>query len=479
MPTYESKTKPYKHQIAALSASKQRAAFAYFMEMGTGKTKVLIDEVGILRVNNKIDTVFYVTARGNYANFTRRELATHMSDEINYRSYMWTGSNNTKDREEIRRITDKNAPYLRILSMNIEALSASPKARELAKKFIESGRCLMAVDESTLIKSPDSIRSSVCIDLGEKCDYRRIMTGHESPSGPLDLWSQFEFLGRGLLGFRSFMHFRARYAVMSEIRQGQRMVKIPVAWQNLDDLAERVAQHSYRVYKKDCLDLPPKIYEIRDIELTDEQKRIYKSLVDNFWAEIGEGSVTVQMAMIQSMRLHQVLCGYVKLDDGTITKIETNRPQAMLDVIQESVEPAIVWCAYRQDATLIASTLRSEYGDHSVVEYHGGVALRDREEAIDRFQDRRARFFVGTPQSGGRGITLTAAGLVIYYSNPPGLEYRLQSEDRAHRVGQTRAVTYVDLCVPGSVDEKILKSYRAGMDISAAIARQSPREWVI
>ena len=99
---------------------------------------------------------------------------------------------------------------------------------------------------------------------------------------------------------------------------------------------------------------------------------------------------------------------------------------------------------------------------------------------VERFQDpdNPLRFFVGQPRTGGYGITLTAATTVIYYSNSYDLEIRLQSEDRAHRIGQTNKVTYIDLVSPGTVDEKIIEALRDKIDIAGQVLREETREWL-
>lgn len=476
---YEPKTRPFAHQIEALRRAHGQSGFAYLLEMGTGKSKILIDEVGSLFVQGRIDRLLYITAKGNYANFLLRELPAHMSDQVYWRGHLWKNSSNAEERSSLRVMLSSGGEFLRVMVMNIEAISAGKNAYDAALKFVESSDAMVAVDESTLIKSPDSIRTRKCQHLSDVSKYRRIMSGNPSPNSPLDLWSQFEFVERGSLGYRNFYQFRAKYAIMAEVRQGQRMVRIPIGYHDLDDLAERVARRSYRVTKEECLDLPPKIYQLREVAMTDEQTKIYQGLKNDFWARVGDGTVSVGAAIVQLLRMHQVLCGHVRDDDGLVRQIQTHRPSAMMEVIQESSEKTIIWCAYRQDAATVSMHLRDEYGENSVVEYHGGTLPDAREAAINAFQDGAPRFFVGTPQSGGRGLTLTRAGLVIYYSNTSNLEMRLQSEDRAHRIGQTKSVTYVDLMVPGTVDEKIIHALRKKITISEAILQDSPRRWLI
>lgn len=101
------------------------------------------------------------------------------------------------------------------------------------------------------------------------------------------------------------------------------------------------------------------------------------------------------------------------------------------------------------------------------------------EDNIRKFQnDPRCRFLIGTPQTGGYGITLTQANTVIYYSNSYDLEKRLQSEDRAHRIGQKEKVTYVDLISEDTVDEKIVEALRNKINIASEVLGEELKEWI-
>ena len=216
-------------------------------------------------------------------------------------------------------------------------------------------------------------------------------------------------------------------------------------YRRLDELGDKLDSFSYRVLKEDCLDLPPKVFTKRIVELTKEQQDVYAQMKQMAMAFTEEGKImsTVNV-MTQLMRLHQVTCGHFKADDGTVTHLKNNRVQALMDCIEETEGKVIIWANYREDLKFIVAELKKAYGEASTVEYHGGVdPTHPPGQDIAQFQDLKgpARFFVGNAQTGGYGITLTAANTVIYYSNNYDLEKRLQSEDRAHRIGQTGSVT--------------------------------------
>jgi SNF2 family DNA or RNA helicase len=126
-----------------------------------------------------------------------------------------------------------------------------------------------------------------------------------------------------------------------------------------------------------------------------------------------------------------------------------------------------VWARFKEDLRAIAQAFADE--GMKVVEYHGDVNDRMREIAVDTFQNGDADVFVGQPQSGGIGLTLTAAETVIYYSNDFNLETRLQSEDRAHRIGTRRNVVYVDLIATDTIDESIALALQRKSDLAAAV----------
>jgi SNF2 family DNA or RNA helicase len=261
---------------------------------------------------------------------------------------------------------------------------------------------------------------------------------------------------------------------------GGRRVQIISHYQRLDELSEILKSFSYRVLKEDCLDLPDKIYIKREVELTEEQEKAYATMKSAALAMIKGKLATAPHVLTQMMRLHQITCGHLKTDEGGITELKSNRLNELMDVLDEIEGKAIIWANYIYDIEHIVSAIKKKYGDDSVVQYYGAIASDQRQKNIEKFQDVDSsyRFFVGNPQTGGYGITLTCASNVIYYSNGYDLEKRLQSEDRAHRIGQKKSVTYVDLIAAKTVDEKIVKALRKKIDIASTIMGEELKEWI-
>jgi SNF2 family DNA or RNA helicase len=475
---YKFKTKPYAHQITALEKSWQKDEYGYFMEMGTGKSKVLVDNVAMLYDKGKINSALIIAPKGVYRNWLSQEIPEHLPRHIDHKTVLWTAlTSKTKDKEYQQLL--KQDYDLHILLMNVEALSTK-KGVEFAGKFLRCHKALMAVDESTTIKNPNAKRTKAILTLGKQVKYRRILTGAPVTKSPLDLYSQCAFLNEHLLGFTSYYTFRNRYAQMIERNFGGRRVQIVASYRRLDELAETLKPFSYRILKEDCLDLPPKIYMKREIELTDEQKKAYMTMKSMALAQVKGKLATAPHVLTQLMRLHQITCGHFKADDGTTKKLKNNRMSELIDLLEEMEGKVIIWANYVYDIKQIVKTISQEYGEDSIVEYYGAIESKKRQHNIEKFQDPKSkvRFFVGNPQTGGYGITLTAANNVIYYSNGYDLEKRLQSEDRAHRIGQKKSVTYIDIIARKTVDEKIVKALRKKINIASAIMGEELKDWI-
>ena len=305
------------------------------------------------------------------------------------------------------------------------------------------------------------------------------MTGSPVTRNPLDLYSQCEFLDPRLLDFASYYSFRNRYAIMKSANISGRSINLVTGYQNLGELSDKLKPFSYRVLKEDCLDLPDKVYIKREIQLTPEQKKLYDQMKREALATLNGKTVTTMTALTQLMRLHQITCGHFSADDGSIQEIKNNRLAELLDVLEEIEGKAIIWAHYQHDVMNIYKLLEDKYGPGSVVHYYGKTLPEERDYAIKNFKTNdKVRFFVGTPQTGGYGITLTQANTVIYYSNGYDLEKRMQSEDRAHRIGQKKTVTYVDIIAEKTVDTKIVKSLRKKINIASKVMGEELKSWI-
>jgi SNF2 family DNA or RNA helicase len=475
---YKFKTKPFAHQLKALEMSWDKKVFAYFMEMGTGKSKVLIDNMSILYDKGLINGALIIAPKGVYKNWFDSEIPTHMADHIEKTMVLWESSAGKSKEKELNTLF-KSSYDLHILVMNVEALSTK-KGKQFAEKFLNCHKTLMAIDESTTIKNPGAARTKNIIALGKNVLYKRILTGSPVTKSPLDLYTQCWFLDPWLLDQQSYYSFRTRYALMRKIMVNGRQIEIVVGYRNLGELSEKIKPFSHRVLKDDCLDLPSKTYMKRTIQLTEEQKKVYKQMKEIALATLNGKLTTTHNVITQLMRLHQITCGHFKSDDGQTQKIANNRLDELMDVLSEMEGKAVIWAHYRYDIEVIVEAIKKEYGDNSVVTYYGDTTTEDRQKAIKLIQDAdsKVRFIVGTPQTGGYGITLTGASTMIYYSNGYDLEKRQQSEARIDRIGQEKPMTYIDIIAEGTVDEKIVKALRTKVDIATQIMGEELKDWI-
>ena len=474
---YKFKTKPYRHQLDALEKSWNKETFAYFMEMGTGKTKVLIDNAAMLYDKGKVNGILIVVPKGVIGTWYNQELPTHLAAHIVSKTVLWQANINQKQQDKLDTLFESGHD-LHILIMNVEAFS-SEKGALFAAKFLNCHKTLMAIDESTTIKNPKAKRTKNIIKLSKLSKYRRILTGSPVTKNPLDLYSQCEFLDPFLLNFASYYSFRNRYAEMKQVNVAGRTIQLVAGFKNLGELSDSVKNFSYRVLKEDCLDLPDKIYIKRQITLSPDQKKLYDQMRKEALAYLNGKVVSTVNVLTQLMRLQQITCGHFAADDGSIQRIPNNRITELMDILEETEGKAIIWAHYQYDITSIIKEIVKKYGPGSVVDYYGLTPQNERDPNRKKFQDNpKCRFLVGTPATGGYGLTLTAANTVIYYSNGYDLEKRLQSEDRAHRIGQKKAVTYVDINAQDTVDEKIVKSLRKKINIASEVLGEELRSWI-
>ena len=475
---YKFKTKPYEHQLKALKVSWNKIYFAYFMEMGTGKSKVLLDNMAMLYDRGKINGALIVAPKGVIGTWYDQEIPTHLADHIEKKVVLWQSNINKKQQKKLDALFEEGQDF-HVLIMNVESFSTK-KGVEFAYKFLSCHNTVFAIDESTTIKNPNAKRTKNILGLSKHAKYRRVLTGSPVTKSPLDLFTQCEFLERELLGHTSYYTFRTRYAVMRTANFGGRSIQIVVGYRHHEELAEKLKAFSFRVLKDDCLDLPPKTYMKRIIKLTPEQEKVYKQMKHLALAQMEGKMMTTATVLTQLMRLQQINCGHFTADDGTIKPIKNNRITELLDTLEEIHGKVVIWAHYQYDVETIVEHLKKEYGDNSVVTYYGKTPMNERQDNIQKFQDLESsvRFLVGTTQTGGYGITLTAASTMIYYSNGYDLEKRQQSEARIDRIGQHFPMTYIDLMVENTIDERIVKALRKKINIATKIMGEELKAWI-
>lgn len=482
MSKYRFKVKPYKHQFDDWDKTKRNKYWAHLFDMGTGKSKLILDIVAYMYDQGWIDALLIFANKGSYTNWIDEHVPEHLADHINYEIALWRSDAKVKEKEKIKEVFYSSKLTLKIFVMNIEALSHKRTAN-IALKFAQRHKTFTVIDESTTIKNPKARRTKAAWKIGKASAARRILTGSLVDNKPLDAWAQFQFLDNGILGHTSYYSFRSEYAELIEMstKQQRRPFKVVVGYKNLERLRNKITRYGTIIKSEDCLDLPPRIYEKFYVDLTEEQQRHYTDLNKRLITELEDQKrVTVKIALTKILRLQQLLGGYLKDDDGVVHLVPHHRLKALDAVLDEIRGKVIIWSPFRHDIEEIYKHLVKAYDKETALKYYGDTKQDDRDiakKAFRRGTRTKVRFLVGNPSVGGYGLNLTGANTVIYYSNSYDYEKRSQSEKRAHRIGQTRTVTYIDLVAPKTVDEKVLKALYNKKSISDMITATNWREF--
>jgi len=472
---YPYKTKPYEHQKNALNQSAEKVQWAYFMEMGTGKTKVTIDNLAYLFFKRKVTAALIIAPKSVYLNW-ENEIETHMPEVLKYKIYRWN-VDKPKDYLELEKFKD-----LKIFLINVEALSTKRGFDACKEYLVKNTQNFVTLDESTTIKNRSAKRTKNILGLQKLSQVRRILTGSPVTKSPLDLYTQCQFLSPELLGFSSYLAFRNRYAEMTDIPVGSgRYISVPKYYKRLEELETKLKQFATRIRKDECLDLKPKVRQKRYIELDGDGKKIYEKLRTNALAIVEDSTISFSNKLTEIIKLHQVCNGFTKNDDGEIMALHKSKLNALDEILEETDGKVIIWANYIYNIKEIIEFLEKKYGKEAVVSIYGDVDVQTRKEAVRRIQeDDETRFLVGNPTTGGFGLTLTAVNTVIYYSNNYNLEVRKQSEDRAHRMGQKGTVVYIDIVARNTLDEAIMKSLTSKGQIAAkTLGEEDLRDWLL
>lgn len=490
---YSFKTVPRDHQMMALNKMWGKEAFALHMDRGTGKSKTYIDYACALRRAGEIEAVIIVvklSLRLNWVGYDRgdgpgQKEGFEGHSTIKASCFLPEGGSDKKFDKWL--MEDHDFP---VLIMGMESMSQGGAFDTLKRFILKHNKVAICIDESHMVANHKAIRTERMIEAARLCNYRTTLTGTPISQAPMNLFSQFEFLDPEIMGIGSYYAFKNRYAVMGGYKHpktGQYMEV--VGYQNMDELATLVAPYVYECRKQDVLaHLPPKSYERRYVTLTDEQRELYRTIKNEEAYEWKGKEVAIKNVLELALRLHQVVGGFVTTfeDVERLTRKGTYKlkrvsewhevvPSDKNPKIKEVIELAeadcqqIVWCAYRPELDAVVRALESAYPGVLVRQIHGGISEADRNVFKDEFQSGKAKFLVSNTQTGGTGLTLTAAEQMIYYNNTQKMIDRQQSEDRAHRDGLQHPVHYIDLIATKTVDETIIRSIEAKMDLAEYI----------
>ncbi len=362
--------------------------------MGVGKSKILLDTAAHLYLEGKIKALVVVSPKGVVWNWYDKEVPQHMSDVVKYSMAYWSSAPRKEERDNLQTLVNEEGDHLRIFLVNCEAFtSITNTASEYLFKFLKKFPTLMAVDESTTIKHRTAARTKVLIKLGRLAKYRRILSGNPIPNGPLDLYSQADFLDPRLLGFSNFFGFRNRFSIVQDMRFGTRSFKKVVGYRDIESLTRLMRQFSFIIKKSDCLDLPEKVFQIIDVEMGDYQKELYNRMVEESFIALDSGAtVSAQMVMTQLVRLHQITCGILSTDQGELDIEPNPRIEALLDLLEQAEGKCIVWATYRRNIAQITRAIHEKFGPDTLVDFYGGTDKDDRREATQSSPSKTLKF---------------------------------------------------------------------------------------
>ncbi len=487
MSDYPWKTPPFSHQREWWEKTRALPAWGILWEQGTGKSKLTVDTAAWLYLNKRIEGLVIIAPNGVYRNWTVNELPTHLPDVVaeQTKSLLWETAKASTKRFQAAAKEVQEHRGLAVLVMSYHGIMTEAGDKFL-HKFLTERRCMMVLDESARIKEPRVKWTIRSLARGKAAVFRRILTGTPVANSPFDVFTQFAFLHPDIwdsIGCRAYAAFKNYFGVFAskmDPRSG-RLYQDLVRYRNLNKLGEMTQAVSCRVLKDDVLDLPPKLYTKRYFTMSAEQARAYEDMKESYLLRFESGEVDAMLAIVQLLRFQQIVSGFVPTrmedgSDGPVKHFDNPRLRLLREIVEDTPGKFIVWAKFRQDIDSIMAALKEDGVE--AVRFDGAVGDEERAEAIVRFQTGTARAFVANPAVGAEGITLTAARTVIYYNNSFKLTDRLQSEDRAHRIGQRNAVTYFDLVATDTVDEKIVEALRNKVDIASVITGDKLKEWI-
>lgn len=474
----EYKIKPWAHQLKAIELAKEREHFALFFEQGCGKTSTLINILRHKFASNGGLLSTLILCPAIVVENWKREIEAH-SDIPPWNVHCLTGSSFERCCDFERFITVPGAG--RIAITNYEALNMESLFK---KKLLFWRPEIVVLDESHKCKDLSAKRTKRVLELGATARYRYILSGTPIVNSASDIYSQFEFLDHGESFGKSFWEFRRQYFV-DKNQHRPRHAYFP-DWRirpgALEQINEKVYKKAMRVTKAEALDLPPLVRQIVDVDLSEEQRRMYDRLEMDAVAYFEGGVISADLAITKALRLQQIVTGYYQDDDGKMHVFEKNPRITALEEVIDSIGPThkiIVWAVFKKNYADIERLLESKGIPY--VSVTGEQTAKEKQEAVDVFNNAwsSARVLIGHPASAGIGVNLTVADYAIFYSRNFSLENDLQAEARNHRGGSERhqKITRIDLVARDTTDEAVLTALADKQDVSERILKYLKREW--
>lgn len=450
-PEWRATTPLLAHQRQAIAKLLPSRVGALFMEMGTGKSRTAI-ELSRLRQAKVSRNIWFcpVTLKATI----RREILKHTDcgeDAI------YTFDDTTREgRMPLDRLW-----YI----VGIESMSSSARALFCVQQICDE-RAFVIVDESTYIKGHFAKRTKRITAIAESARYRLVLTGTPITQGVVDLYAQMRFLSEKILGYKSFYTFARNHLIYSARNREQIVGSMDVEW-----LAERMKPYVYQVTKDECLSLPEKIYDDYYCGLSTEQEDAYRRAKEDFADDLlryedEDSDLSNGIAIFRLFsRLQGIACGS---QDGRPV------PHDRLDLLESVLADIgdthiVIWTKYLQNLDEIEERLPAL--SLRVTRIDGQVPAQTRDARIESWKQAGGVLAL-TQGIGGHGLDLTAASTVIFYSSSFKYSEHIQAEDRSHRIGQQRPVTYISLWVDCGIEDRIRDALNKKGDALDTLRRQ-------
>jgi hypothetical protein len=442
---YEYATKPFKHQLKDIVRFCDAEFYALFYEMGGGKTKVILDIAALKYLVGDIDSLLILAPKGVHRQWALEQIVKHLPTHIPKDIFVMDAGERARKRDNFDAVlASKN---LAIFIVNDESLGSTSGQAVVQTIFKKRNKIKFVYDESSRIKNRTAVRSKFVHKMAPQAKCRAILNGTPVSQGAIDLFSQCLFLHPTILG-SNFYSFRNRYCLMGGFQNRQ-----VIGYRGLEDLQVKIDRYSSRVLKKDCLDLPPKMYEDHYVELTPEQTALYDSIKKEFVAQLENGEIVeVPHAAQRLMVLQGILSGWIKRE-GIYHRIPTFRTEVLSEILRQDERKAIIWIKYHEDVRIVQEHLRKNH-NFEFLTFTGMQNDTEKKYAIDRFRNSEECRVLIASKAMDRGWDLVEGKQSIWYTPTYSLDSYEQSNDRIHRIGQESPVVVRRLTTGERVDHK-------------------------
>lgn len=462
---------PWKHQVEGITRALSGRDFAFFFEQGTGKTATTINTLRNLYAREKRPMRTLILCPVVVCENWRREFKEH--SKIGYLAHVLKGPGKVRI-EEFKAKSATNPPHIFIT--NFEAL----QMKELVQLILHWRPEILVVDESQRCKSHKSVRAKTAAAIAKNTKHNFILSGTPITNKELDIFQQFLILDRGATFGDNYWIFQHRYfydknaGMLTGKNKQNHFPDLRLREGMGEAINQAIYRKAMRVLKQDCLDLPDLVRVEVPVELSSEQRRLYKEMKRDFIAYLKSGeAVTAQIAVVKALRLQQIVTGYCKTEEGKEISFKENpRLDALADLIADipETEKIIIWACFKENYEQIAGLLNKMEISHTAL--HGGVSGKERQKNIDAFQkDNSTRVMIANQAAGGVGVNLTRASTAIFYSRNFNWEQDTQAEARNHRGGSEihQKITRYDLIARETIDEIIAEALKNKFDMAEKI----------